>query len=484
MGEAPEIRIRAVNDVPARGGDYVLYWMIAARRPHASFSLEHALALAQKNNTGLVVLEALRCDYPWAGDRLHTFVAQGMADNAAAFSRAGLSYYPYIEPAVGAGKGLLDALAARALAVVTDDYPCFFLPRMVAAAGRKLQVPLLAVDGNGLVPLAAPRREFTMAHSYRRWLQKNIAGYLGQAPQPVPLKGARLKPVDLPEAILRKWPAAEPAHFDASRLPIDHGVAQATLRGGWQAARMRLEAWLAGQYARYDEGRNHPDYAVTSGLSPWLHFGHISPWEILDAIASREDWSPARLRARADGKRGWWGMSANGEALLEQLAVWRELGYQRCHARPDYDRYESLPAWARATLRAHAGDKRGYVYTPAQFEAAQTHDEVWNAAQRELVSTGGLHNYMRMLWGKCILAWSQSPQQALATMIHLNNKYALDGRDPNSYSGILWCLGLFDRAWGPVRPVFGTVRCMTTDSARRKLKLKQYLQHYARWHES
>lgn len=484
MDTTPQIRVRALNTAPARDGEYVLYWMIAARRPHFNFALDHALALARKRRVGLVVLEALRCDYLWASDRLHAFLAQGMADNAAAFDATGVTYYPYIEPHSGAGKGLLAALAARACAVVTDDFPCFFLPRMVAAAARKVHAPMFAVDGNGLVPLAAPCREFTVAHSFRRWLQKHLHLHLAHLPAAQPLR-RQFPPVSpISGEIQRRWPPADTARLDLSALPLDHTVAPVSVRGGWQGARQRLAAWLKHAWSGYEANRNHPDLDATSGLSPWLHFGHISPWQVLDAIARREDWAPQDFRAKADGKRGWWGMSENGEALMEQLVVWRELGYQRCHAQPDYDSFERLPGWARATLHAHARDKRRFVYTAVQFESAVTHDEVWNAAQRQLVMEGRLHNAMRMLWGKCILAWSRSPREALATMIHLNNKYALDGRDPNSYSGILWCLGLFDRAWGPERPVFGKVRYMTTESAGRKWELGQYLARYAGWHES
>ena len=158
--------------------------------------------------------------------------------------------------------------------------------------------------------------------------------------------------------------------------------------------------------------------------------------------------------------------------------TWRELGYGFCFHRPDYADFESLPDWARKTLADHEDDERPAVYDLRAFETASTHDEIWNAAQRELVARGRIHNYLRMLWGKKILHWSRSPREALAVMIELNNKYAIDGRDPNSYSGIFWVLGRFDRAWGPERPVFGKVRYMTSESTRRKLRLKGYLERW------
>jgi deoxyribodipyrimidine photo-lyase len=185
------------------------------------------------------------------------------------------------------------------------------------------------------------------------------------------------------------------------------------------------------------------------------------------------------------GKRsGWWGLSADAEAFLDELVTWRELGLNFCAQRADYDRYESLPAWARATLERHARDRRPHVYALEQLERAQTHDELWNAAQNQLRVEGRIHNYLRMLWGKKILHWSASPREALAILIELNNKHALDGRDPNSYSGIFWTLGRFDRPWGPEREVFGTVRYMSSESTRRKLRVEDYVARWSDWQPS
>ena len=178
-------------------------------------------------------------------------------------------------------------------------------------------------------------------------------------------------------------------------------------------------------------------------------------------------------------REGWWGMSSNAEAFLDQLITWRELGYNMCAHQQDCDRYESLPAWARETLDRHRDDLRPIVYDLVQFECAETHDPLWNAAQRQLTREGRLHNYLRMLWGKKILQWTRSPEEALEIMIHLNNKYALDGRNPNSYSGIFWILGRYDRPWGPERQVFGKIRYMSSQNTARKLRLKQYLTKYA-----
>lgn len=454
----PEIRIDACNDAPARpDGDYVLYWMIAARRAGWNFGLQRAVDRALEFRKPLVVLEPLNCDYRWASDRFHRFIVDGMEINARDFQKTRAFYYPYVEPAPGAGKGLLAALARRACVVVTDDYPCFMLPKLVAAAAGKVGVRLEKVDSNGLLPLRAAERVFPTAFSFRRFLAKHLGPHLEQPPEADPLKrlrSARLR--SLPREITKKWP---PAAFplDLSRLPLDHGVGAVATRGGSAEARRALDQFVRRRLRAYAEQRNEPERDGTSGLSPYLHFGHLSAHEV-----------HARLGRRRDAKE-----------FLDQLITWRELGYNMSSKRPDYDRYESLPAWARKTLEEHAGDARPVVYTPAQFESGETHDPLWNAAQMQLVREGRLHNYLRMLWGKKILQWSPTPREALDLMIELNNKYALDGRDPNSYSGIFWVLGRYDRAWGPERPIFGKIRYMTSENTARKVRVKNYVARYA-----
>ena len=215
---------------------------------------------------------------------------------------------------------------------------------------------------------------------------------------------------------------------------------------------------------------------ATSGLSPYLHFGHISVHQVFTETMQQAGWTPDRISGKVNGSsNGWWGVEENAESFLDELITWREVGYNMCSRSADYDRYDSLPAWARQTLGKHAEDPREYVYTLDEFEAAQTHDPLWNAAQRQLVREGRIHNYLRMVWGKKVLEWSASPQAALDVLIELNNKYALDGRNPNSYSGIFWVLGRYDRAWGPERPIFGTIRYMSSENTARKVRVKDYL---------
>jgi deoxyribodipyrimidine photo-lyase len=484
-----ERRIRQVNDAPIRPGrGYVLYWMIAARRTRFNFALDRAVAHARELKRPLVVFEPLRCGYPWASDRFHAFVMQGMRDNAKGLAGTRALYYPFVERTPNQGKGLLKRLADDAAVVVTDDFPAFFLPRMIAAAGRALDASLEAVDGNGLLPLSATDRVFTTAASFRRLLHKALPDLLAENafPSENALAGARLAAkTELPDDVLKKWPSAIDL-FDAkdalAHLPIDHSVGSVKTRGGQSAAGRVLEAFLDHRLARYADERNEPDPErdASSGLSPYLHFGHISVHEVFSTLMTRERWTTRQIRPKAAGRReGWWGASAAAESFLDELITWREIGINMCHLRDDYDRYESLPSWARDTLEAHARDRRPHRYTAEQFESGETHDQLWNAAQHQLVREGRMHNYLRMLWGKKILEWSPSPRAALKTMIHLNNKYALDGRDPNSYSGIFWVLGRYDRAWGPEREIFGKIRYMSSENTARKLRVKSYIARYA-----
>jgi deoxyribodipyrimidine photo-lyase len=484
--EVPAIRIGVRNEHGVRpDGAFVLYWMTSARRARFNFALERAVGWARELDKPLVVLEALRVGYAWASDRFHAFVIDGMRDNAAAFAKRGVTYWPYVERTEGEGKGLVEALAGDACVVVTDEYPTFFLPRMLAAVAPRLAVRLESVDGNGLVPLRALTQSFTYAHQFRRWVQKTIAPHVVQRPSADPLAGRKLAVLpSLPGAITTRWPRLTEAELAEPRsllvtLPIDHAVTVVEDRGGHTAARARLDAFVKKRLTRYAEDRSHPDDDVASGLSFHLHFGHLSAHEVFEAVVSPTDWTAEKLAKKATGRReGFWNVSDAADAFLDELVTWRELGYARCSTTDDYMRWEGLPGWARATLEKHAGDRREHVYSRAQFEESRTHDPVWNAAMRQLREEGRIQNYLRMLWGKKIIEWSAHPKDALEILIALNDRWSVDGRDPASYTNIGWVLGSYDRPWAPERPVFGTIRYMSSDSAMRKLRMKGWL---AKW---
>ncbi|GAC1621011.1 MAG: deoxyribodipyrimidine photolyase [Candidatus Acidiferrum sp.] len=460
--------------------------MIASRRLTFNFALDRALEHCRAFSKPLLIFEPLRCDYPWASDRFHRFVLDGMACNIQACARHSISYFPYIEPCLGAGKGLLETLAADACAVVTDDFPAFFLPRMVSAAAKKLPVRVEAVDSNGILPLRATSQVFPTAYAFRRFLQKALSPHLLDAPSPDPLSNAKLPPAPaLPKNLTRHWPPASLELLSGkssslSSLPLDHTVGEVEIRGGHTHASKQMNEFLENKLTEYAEKRNQPELDASSGLSPYLHFGHISVHEVFAQLVRREKWNPEKLALRGIGSReGWWNMSPAAESFLDELITWREVGYNFAAHRQDYDQYGALPDWAKKTLQDHAKDQRQYLYSTEQFESAVTHDPLWNAAQTQLVREGRMHNYLRMLWGKKILEWSSSPPEAARIMVHLNNKYALDGRDPNSYSGIFWVLGRYDRPWGPVRPVYGTIRYMSSENTARKVSVKHYIKKYS-----
>ena len=485
----PPIRITLCNNRPINHeGDFVLYWMIANRRMDSNYSLQRAIEWCIELKKPLVILEALRINYPWASQRLHKFVIDGMKDNANAVElegNNGVLYYPYLEPKHGDQAGLLESLSQKACAVVTDDFPCFFIPAMIRLASSQIPVLFEKVDSNGILPLHSTDRVFSTAFSFRAYLHKNLIEYLGDFPKQNPFTGIDLPNIgELPKQITNKWPSALPilrAKGDKflEGLDIDHSVKASFILGGAKAAKKATELFLKSNLIQYKELGNEPDENVRSGLSPYLHFGHISSHHVFKQLAKQEGWNPSHLSAKGGGKReGWWNMSPAAESFLDELITWREIGYNMSSKRHDYDRYESLPSWAKDSLKKHTSDKRPFIYTLDAFQACKTHDALWNAAQNQLNNEGRIHNYLRMLWGKKILEWCETPQEALKIMIELNNKLALDGRNPNSYSGIFWVLGRYDRPWGPERPIFGSIRFMSSVNTQKKLNVKKYLAKY------
>jgi deoxyribodipyrimidine photo-lyase len=480
----PASRIRTLNTRPINpAGTLVLYWMIAARRLGWNFALQHAVDFAAALKKPLLILEPLDVTYPWASDRLHRFVLDGMAANVRAAARSGARYVPYVEMAAGDGRGLLAHLAAGASIVVTDYHPAFVVPGLLERGARQSFARFDAVDSNGLIPLADHGRAFTAARSYRAFVQRTLRTHLTRFPEAQPLARLPRAPdrIDLTATLSGRWRAA-PAELLAGRrslnsLPIDHTVLPVAFEGGSPAAERRLDRFLTSGLPRYADEHAHPDADCTSRLSPYLHFGHISAHQVFSALMTRERWTTRKLASRGGGAReGWWGVSPSASLFLDQLVVWRELAFNGCEWIPGYTRADSLPAWARETLALHAHDARRR-YEFATLDTASTDDEVWNAAQRQLARDGWVHGYLRMLWGKKILEWAPDPQTALDWMEALMNRYSVDGRDPVSYAGFTWVLGRYDRPW-PRRPVFGTVRSMSSASARRKLRMRRFLELY------
>ncbi|MCS6852270.1 MAG: deoxyribodipyrimidine photolyase [Gemmataceae bacterium] len=481
LSAASPARVRHVSGPQAPvAGDYVLYWMQIYRRLAHNHALDYALRWAVGLKKPLVVYEGLKLGYPWASRRLHRFILEGMQTNAGQAREIGLNYWPFVETPEQSGRGLLRRLAARACLVVTDDFPCFIIPDQTAALARQTPTPVVAIDSNGVVPLSLLGPPATAAAHLRPRIHRAFAAAWSERAVAEPVFPRPVRRTVEPPFPL--WDPGQDLTTFIDGLPIDPGVRPvATTPGGSRAARRRLAEFVSRKLPGYAEGRSHPlppEQGHASGLSPYLHFGHISIEEVVATVLASVGWSPQQLDERCVGRReGFWSANADVNAFLDEAIVWRDLGFHwHWHRRSDTTSLErALPAWAWTTLRKHAADPRDYCYRLEQWEAAETHDPLWNAAQIELVHAGTIHNYLRMLWGKKVIEWSATPEEAYRILEHLNNKYALDGRNPNSYTGILWCFGLFDRPWAPERKVFGTVRYMSSENTARKFRLEAYL---------
>ncbi len=469
---------------PNESGDYVLYWMQTNRRFQYNYALEYAAAWANKLDKPLLIYEGLNVDYPWANDRFHTFIMQGMKENLEFARSKNLNFFSYIEPKSGSGKGLLYALAEKASLVISDEYPVFIIRKHNESVGKKLNIPYITIDSNGLIPLGITEKDPYSAYLFRKVMQKHFIEAYTNPPKQNPLDDLENRSeIPLSDNFLKKYPRADKVLSDISKavadLIIDHSVSTVDMDGSRQAALGKLGNFIAHGLMDYDEKRNHPDEKKTSGLSPWLHFGKISEYEIVHSVLGHQpkDWDLDSITPNGGKNSGFFNGDPNIESFLDEVITWREVGFHYAHHRPDYDKFESLPDWVKETMDEHRNDERAYVYSLEEFEQSKTHDELWNAAQTQLREEGIIHNYLRMLWGKKVIEWTPDYRTALEYLIELNNKYALDGRDPNSYSGIFWVLGRFDRAWQE-RNVFGKLRYMTSESTRKKVRLNQYLDKY------
>ncbi|RJU96500.1 MAG: deoxyribodipyrimidine photolyase [Candidatus Poseidoniales archaeon] len=485
-----------IHGAPNTDGEVIVYWMTAARRPYRNHALEHAVNLAREHGLPLVVIECLALHHRWANDRISTFVLQGMSDNRETFSTSGVTYVPYVETKRKEASTLLKTWLHHAFACVIDDYPTYYPKHVLNTALEVKPCEVHVVDSNGFMAMRAQGRDFSTAYSLRRHLHKTIREHMHEFPASRPLDGTEDLPIydekkihavfelaNTPvtpyEFIWRVSEGGDVGRNALSTLSIDHDV-QPVLgkRGGHLEGRRRWKEFFADRLSSYHEKRNKPQERGASGLSPWLHFGHISVHAILHDIFTHHRWDVSLVNPPNDGRRrGWWGLNEPVEAFLDQIITWRDIGFIHCAMIENHTKYESLPLWARNTLGEHAEDERPYLYTFEELETATTHDPLWNAAQNQLRQEGIIHNYLRMLWGKKILEWSPSPEIAMEWMIALNDRWALDGRDPNSYTGIGWVLGKFDRGWTE-RPVYGKIRCMTSASTARKFSTKDYVEKY------
>jgi deoxyribodipyrimidine photo-lyase len=444
---------------PNTAGRYVLYWTQIFRRPEHNHALNYAVERANDLGLPVVVYEGLRHDYPWASDRIHSFILEGARQSAGGFARRGIPHLFFLQRNASERRQAVKRLARGAALVVTDLFPSFIIPGQTRKAASQIAVPLHAVDSCGVFPLALFEKEEYAARTLRPKVRRLLAEHLVPFRDPAPGHQGKDPGIDFPWAV--DLETRDPAAW-AAECAIDHSVPPVPgLPGGCRAARAALERFIEKKLARYAAERNHPDADAGSGLSPYLHFGHISAIDVALAVDAAS--APAACK----------------EAFLEELIVRRELSYNFAWRNPEHESLRGLPAWALENLARHDADRRRPVYGLATFERAETHDEVWNAAQRQLLREGRIHNYLRMLWGKKVIEWSASHAEAFRILVHLNNKYGLDGRDPNSWTGILWCFGKHDRPWQKT-PVLGTARPMSTERARKKIRMERYLERFGR----
>ncbi|MBA3440958.1 MAG: deoxyribodipyrimidine photolyase [Pyrinomonadaceae bacterium] len=449
-------RTTLLNDCPENTeARYVLYWMQLFKRTTHNHALNLAIRMANERKLPLVVYEGLKYYYPWASDRLHTFILEGVAEKKREFERQGIRYLFYLQRNERDPRRTVARLSKDAALIVTDDFPCFIIPEHNRRITSQVQVPVYAVDSNGIIPLSAFDKEEFAARTIRPKIKRLLPKHLGLVPTEAVNHKAPTLEVDCPETEVTERNIPELV----GQCAIDHTVAPSPLyHGGTEAGRKRLHHFVQHILPNYHDSRNDPSIDGVSRLSSYLHFGFLSAFEIVEAVTD----SDAPQEAK--------------DAYLEELIVRRELGYNMTRFNPRYDSLEALPDWAKKTMQEHIDDPRPALLPPEQIEAGESYDELWDATQRELLRTGEIHNYARMLWGKKVIEWCSTYEEAFRLLELMNNKYALDGRNPNSYAGILWCFGKHDRAWGPERPVFGKLRYMTSQSMARKFNARKYIE--------
>lgn len=436
-------RIKKLNQNPLKDGDYVLYWMHASPRAHYNHALEYGIKKANRFKKPLLVFFGITNQFPEANNRHYAFLLQGLQDVQDSLNRRGIKMAIQM---VSPPDGVIE-LAENALMVVVDRGYLNIQREWVKKVINGLKCPLMQVETNVVVPVetASAKEEYSAA-TFRRKINKKMAEFL------VPLKMEKLishsRDIDVDSVPLCDH------HSIISQLRLKSKVAPVSrYMGGTLNAIKLLDTFIKHRLDKFPD-RNDPSKDYLSHMSPYLHFGQISPLYIALKV----------LNTKSPGK----------SAYLEELIIRRELAVNFIYYNPEYDSLKCLPDWAYKTLTEHQKNKREYIYSLKEFENAGTHDPYWNAAQMEMVHSGKMHGYMRMYWGKKILEWTHDPEEAYQIALKLNNKYELDGRDPNGYAGVAWCFGKHDRAWKE-REIFGKVRYMNDRGLRRKFKIDSYV---------
>jgi len=434
----------------------VVYWMQRAVRVIDNPALDVAIEAANLLGLPVVIYFQVIPNYPNANLRHYHFLQQGLRDVELDAAERGVGFV--VRRAAEQGKGpTLEGFVeeVRAALVVGDENACREPERWRKVLAGRLRVPFWTVDADVVVPSCVFDRSFVLLHHFRPHLKRALPEFLVGLESPRPLKewqsAKKLAVWDLKKDVTEGF-----TKLDRTVKPVD------SFTGGTHAALRRLGEFVECELKDYDEKRNHPEVRGTSRLSPYLHFGNIGPVTIALAVK----------KAAGEGKIA----EEAAEKHLDELIGWRELAVLFVRHEPNYDNWECAAQWARKSLMEHAGDRRAHGYTLEQLERGETRDELWNAAQTEMVETGWMHGYMRMYWAKKILEWAPNPATAFDWAVMLNDKYELDGRDPNGYAGIAWAIvGRHDRPWFD-RPIFGLVRTMMEASTRKKFDAELYIQ--------
>jgi deoxyribodipyrimidine photo-lyase len=439
-------RVRLLKDGIVKNGPVAL-WMSRDQRVRDNWALVFGQNLAAKQNASFCVMFSLAPDFLGATTRQYRFMLQGLQGVESSLAKKNIPFF--LLPGSPEKEIPKFIRNYRISALVKDFDPLRIKRQWTDAVMNKIDIPLYEVDAHNIIPcwIASPKQEFG-AYTLRPKIRRILLEFLDVFPQ------------------LKKHPV-----IWSNKIPqIDWERSMKTLtaeqvqevtwiKPGENAASRLLKDFIEKKLSAYPARRNDPTADGQSNLSPYIHFGQIS----VQRIALEVSMSHVSKIPR--------------ETFLEELIVRRELADNFCFYNPDYDLLKGFPEWAKKTLHSHRKDKRDYLYTMDELESAQTHDNLWNAAQMEMIKKGKMHGYMRMYWAKKILEWTGSPEQALETAIYLNDKYELDGRDPNGYAGIAWSIGgVHDRAWGE-RPVFGKIRYMSYQGCKSKFDVKNYITH-------
>lgn len=439
-------------------GEFVLYWARTAVRAHENPALDVAISVAATRGIPVFVYHALSERYPYASDRHHMFILEGARDFAAELTRRGIAAAFHLERSGHRGPHLL-TLAARAALIVTELMPVAPLAAWTEALQDAVDAPVWQVDTACVVPMPLTTRAYDRAFAYR-----DATAALRRERVSVPWRDvASAAPPYMPQLPFEPVDLAT-ADFPAlvARCDIDHSIGPVSdTRGGSMAGYARWHDFVAsGRIDRYDTGRNDPARSDgVSRMSAYLHYGMVSP---------------LRLAREAHARPG-----AGAEKWLDELLIWRELAYTFCFHRADHGTIAAIPAWARETLAQHEGDHRELIDWE-RLARGRTSSAFWNAMQRSLLAHGEIHNNVRMTWGKAFAAWTPDAVRALRISIDLNHRYALDGRDPASYGGLLWCLGQFDRPFTPPNRIHGTVRGRAVSDQSTRINVDKYTKHVQR----